>query len=518
MKTFVCFLFLSFSGVHFAFAQAPDDIIKYSYFPQHGTARSIAIGGAMGSLGGDLTAAYVNPAGLGLYRTSEIVVSPGFQFNKNNADYNGFNTSSTKSAFDLGLTGAVFGLQSRYSRNRSEAFAVAVNQTANFNNTLTYSGQNAYSSYSEQFAEEIKYNGYDPNSLLSAGNSPAPFTSSLAYTTVLVEIDDTTNPGQNSVYGVPEVYLANGGVLNQTKTIKTTGGIYEVALSYAANTNDRFYYGITLGIPIVTYTRNSYIKEEATTTDEVNHFEYSEWNDKLKTNGYGINVKLGLMFKPTDYVRLGLAVHSPTYYKLTDEESGDMATQYSGNDLFTANSAQFTSGGIGSSGYLMHSPWKFIASGSYVFREASDVQQQRGFITADVEYVTYPASSYHSDGEFVGEDEDTYYTALNSVIKDYYKGAFNFRVGGELKFNTLAVRLGGAFYGNPYNDDALKSNITQLSGGLGYRNKGIFVDLTYAYIINKDVNFPYRLQDKDNVLATYKNNRGSAMLTVGFKL
>ena len=517
MKTFVCFLFLSFSLARIAFAQAPDDIIKYSYFPQHGTARSIAIGGAMGSLGGDLTAAYVNPAGLGLYRTSEIVVSPGFQFNKNKANYNGFTTSSSKSAFDLGLTGAVFGLQSRYSRNRSEAFAVAVNQTANFNNTLTYSGQNAYSSYSEQFAEEIVKNGYSPDDLLNT-NSVAPFGSSLAYQTHLIEIPYDSATGQYSVYGTPEVILGNGGTLNQTKTIRTTGGIYEVALSYAANTNDKFYYGITLGIPIVSYTRNSYIREEDASTSANNDFSYSEWNDKLKTNGYGINVKLGLMFKPTDYFRLGLAIHSPTYYKLTDEESANMTTAFTNGEVFNDNSATFTDGGIGSSGYLMHSPWKFIASGSYVFREASDVQQQRGFITADVEYVTYPASSYHSDGEMTYDGEDTYYTALNSVIKDYYKGAFNFRVGGELKFNTLAVRLGGAFYGNPYNDDALKSNITQLSGGLGYRNKGIFVDLTYAYIINKDVNFPYRLQDKDNVLATYKNNRGSAMLTVGFKL
>ncbi len=80
------------------------------------------------------------------------------------------------------------------------------------------------------------------------------------------------------------------------------------------------------------------------------------------------------------------------------------------------------------------------------------------------------------------------------------------------------VRLGGAYYGNPYSDAALSSNITQLSGGLGYRNKGVFVDLTYAHILNKDVNFPYRIQDKANTFATYNNTRGNLMLTLGFKL
>ena len=37
---------------------------------------------------------------------------------------------------------------------------------------------------------------------------------------------------------------------------------------------------------------------------------------------------------------------------------------------------------------------------------------------------------------------DDYYNSLNDVIKSYYKGAFDFRLGGELKFSPLAVRLG----------------------------------------------------------------------------
>ena len=32
-----------------------------------------------------------------------------------------------------------------------------------------------------------------------------------------------------------------------------------------------------------------------------------------------------------------------------------------------------------------------------------------------------------------------------------------------------------------------------LSGGLGYRNKGMFIDLTYVHTISKDVDFSYRL-------------------------
>ena len=56
-----------------------------------------------------------------------------------------------------------------------------------------------------------------------------------------------------------------------------------------------------------------------------------------------------------------------------------------------------------------------------------------------------------------------------------------------------------------------------LSGGLGYRNKGMFIDLTYVQGFAKDVNFPYRLADKANTFASIKETSGTLLLTVGFK-
>jgi hypothetical protein len=52
---------------------------------------------------------------------------------------------------------------------------------------------------------------------------------------------------------------------------------------------------------------------------------------------------------------------------------------------------------------------------------------------------------------------------------------------------------------------------------LGYRNKGIFVDLTYVEAILNDVNFPYRLAEKDNIYSTVKQFTGNIILTAGFK-
>ena len=87
-----------------------------------------------------------------------------------------------------------------------------------------------------------------------------------------------------------------------------------------------------------------------------------------------------------------------------------------------------------------------------------------------------------------------------------------------MKFNTIMFRIGGAYYSNPYsNSTQLQSSIVQASGGIGYRNHGMFIDLTYAHYFIKDANFPYRLADKPNTYAVQKTERGNVVLTLGFK-
>ena len=80
------------------------------------------------------------------------------------------------------------------------------------------------------------------------------------------------------------------------------------------------------------------------------------------------------------------------------------------------------------------------------------------------------------------------------------------------------TRLGFSYYGSPYSDKELKANRMFVSGGLGYRNAGIFIDLTYQHALQKDVNFPYRLSDKANTFAAIKGNGSNVMLTFGFKI
>lgn len=513
MKIYLLLSFLFISTI--IYAQVPEDAIRYSFYPQNGTARNMAIGGAMGSLGGDINATYVNPAGLGFYKTNEFVITPAFILNNNKASFRDTDSKNKKNAFGFGTTGWVFGLSNYNNPKNSSAFSIAITQLANFNNETRYKGLNDYSSFSEQFAEEFAKSGLTIDQVLSL-NSPYPYTSAPALYTYLV--DTVTVNGVVQVKAAPEYILDAGQALSQEMLKTTKGGIYELAVGFAHNSNDKWYIGATIGIPLVNYESNTVFTESDTSSNTSNHFNKFEYTDNFKTKGTGFNAKLGIIYKPQDYIRIGLAIHTPTWMFLTDTRTTTLVTQVENPvETFSVSSQTFTNSQPGEAKYIQSTPFKAIISGSYVFREISDVTKQKGFISADIEYVHYKGSRFSSDNETVTDDEKIYYKALNNVVKTDYKGNFNFRVGGELKFNIIMARLGFAYYGNPYKDADYKANRMLLSGGLGYRNKGFFVDLTYVHAISKDVSFPYRLEDRSNTYASLKEQRGNVVATVGLK-
>ena len=517
MKQIFIFCIILLSGRQ-VFSQVPEDAKLYSWYPQTGTARSLAIGGAMGSLGGDISALYVNPAGLGFYRTNEFVISPQFSFNKNAATFINNPKDTGKNAFALGAIGVIFGEGSNKKGKKSSAFSIGITQTANFNNRVYYKGINDYSSFSETFAEEFAKSGISTDELLNT-LSPLPYTAAPAYYTYLIDID--TSNGISQVRAAPEQLLDAGGSLQQSFLKETQGGLYELALGGAINTNDKWLFGGTLGIPIVDFTSTTTVTEKDASGNTKNGFQSFSYEDEYRTTGVGFNVKLGAIYRPAEYFRLGLALHTASFIFLKDERTANLNTileDTAGNaENFSVSSLLFTNNEAGEANYRQFTPWKAIFSASYVFREIENVKKQRGFLTADVEYVNYKGSRFGKSGS-KNTGSKQYYSALNDVIKDYYKGAFNFRVGGELKFNTFMTRLGFAYYGNPYADKTYKASRTLLSGGIGYRNKGFFADLTYIHSITKDVNYPYRLEDRSNpYYATQRQKSGMIAATIGWK-
>jgi hypothetical protein len=489
-------------------AQEPPDALRYSFITQSGSARNQAIGGAGASLGGEFSTLFMNPAGLGFYKTNEFVFSGAYHMQKFKSTYKGELSSLSKNNFNVPASGILFSIPNYGNAGlRNFTIAIGMNRAADFSSNLYYKGLNNKSSYSEKYLEELKYNNVtDPDSAALK----LPFGASLAFNTFLI---DTT-----TVNGALYKTLANPATgLIQENTIHSSGGITDLALGGAVNLKEKLFFGATVTVPVLNYERDSHFKESDATSTTTNNFNFFDVYETLNTKGFGVNGKIGLIYKPVEYVRLGLALHSPTFYELTDTYTTEVITDlegYGGAGIKKQVSGDFTNNQPGQLKYNLVTPSKVIASASYVFREVENVKMQKAFITADLEYVNYKATNFKVIDK---QDIDTknYFTDLNSVIDQQYKGTFDFRLGGELKFNTFMVRLGGAWYGNPYRYE--KASRIKLGGGLGYRDKGMFVDLSYVYGINKDVNYPYRLQDKSNEAAFIKNTGGNIIATIGFK-
>jgi hypothetical protein len=505
------FILLAIASTVELCAQEPADALRYSWYISSGTARQQSIGGAMTSLGGDLSATFVNPAGLGFYKTGDFVLTPTYNFINNKATYYGHKEKDKRSYFGTGTSGFVLG---KGDDKHSSAFAIAVNRTANFGSNLLYRGINNESSYSQKFLEEIRNNN-DRNANSVAQNYP--FGTSLAFNTYWIDTIAGGTPGTHQF----QTRAPIGTGLIQENIVTSRGGITELAIAFAGSTKNKWFYGATLGIPFLSYTRETSYSEADATDNPNNKFDFATIDEYLNTVGAGLNLKLGVIYKPTEYVRLGLAVHTPTFFSLSDEYNAFVVTDTEGYEgRLNQSSKDFTNGENAEFEYHYFTPYRISVSGSYVLREIEDVRKQKGFLTADIEFVNYKASSYSTnpDGDN-SESTKAYLKELNKAIDNAYKAAFNFKVGGELKFTTLMVRLGAAYYGNPYKDIAgEKGSRFQLSGGLGYRNKGMFIDVAYVHTMGKDTHFAYRLQDSPFAGARVKNMGGNAVLTVGFKI
>lgn len=514
------------------FAQNALDALRFSYLTPTGSARNQAIGGANISLGGDISSAFINPAGLAQFKTNEFVLSPGFFMNNAKLSYNDSLFKNKRNALNVGASGLILSWGTRYKSNkiRNTTVALAVNQSANFNSNISFGGRNVNSSFSEKWLEEISYSGV---TTVDEVLTRFPSGASQAYETYL--LDTITVNNERRIFsmanknGIPGGSIPN---LYQSFNFQTRGAMHEAALSMAWNNREKLLYGVTIGFPIINYRRQTTVTERDLSGNNDNDFESFTFAETFSTSGTGLNAKLGVIFKPVEYFRLGLTFHTPSVLSLTDRTDATLTSNIENrsrrlnNDntkptSYTYSTKDYTDGVDYTYNYQLVTPWRLGASLSYVFREIKDVTKQKAFITADAELVNYKASSYSSNAEIPVAGEEAYFKSVNTNIDELYKMAINARIGGEVKFNTFMVRGGFAFMGSPYQKDVLPDGIKGWrmipSLGVGYRDKGYFIDLTYAHAIGKEISVPYLLQDAQYPIARNNNTNGQIMATIGFK-
>jgi hypothetical protein len=476
-------IFLATCPLH---AQTAEDALRYSRIDFNGTARFTGLSGAFGALGADFSTAATNPAGIGLYRGSELTFTIAPHIGYSSATYNGSTATDSRGNFGLGNFGMVFSMNTennpKYGSIKNFNFGFGFNRQNDFNNRVFIHGSNMKNSLMQSYTN-ILNNGYTPPDMVGYNY---PFDIGLAYNANLVFYDSAT-----ARYYCDAEF---GGVM-QDKEITTSGSITELDFSFAANLGDKLYLGLTVGIPTLNYYEYSHYKEYRI-KDTVPNFRSLDYFYDLHTRGTGVNAKFGAIYKPVKWVRIGAAVHTPTWYpSMSDSWSSSMQSSF---DSTYWNNIVYSP--LGYYDYKLTTP--FRAMGSLAFIIGSN-----GVVSADYEYVNYSQARFNSSGDS--------YTDVNNQISSSYKSYGNFRFGTEWCISDFRLRGGMAYFSNPYVKGSNNMERIQFSAGAGYRQRSFFVDLTYVY---SKMNQSYYLYDPSMVnpaeISTYSHSFNT---TIGFR-
>ena len=485
-----------------------------------GTARYIGMGGAMEALGADISTISTNPAGIGLFRSSSVNLSFGLSSQLDVTTYG----SDHKTVPSFDQAGFVYSMRTN-SRSFLN-FAFNYSKSRNFNQILNAAGK-----LNGSAQNKLTYNKFVGNDdfiyIDKDGTLLSDYIqfSQLDYLYANNINYDEDEAGNGSFYGYDgdayDMYRAQSGYI----------GRYDFNIS--GNVNNRFYWGVTVGVQDVHYNAYSdYIESLGTSTVEV--------MDTRKITGTGVDVKAGVIFRPVEEspFRIGLSVSTPTWYKLT-------TSNYTSMSLLNGNvSQQLFAPEIGESyEFKLYTPWKFGASlGHTVGNNLA--------LGLSYEYADYStADTRVIDGyDYYGNEESYSEYATNQHTKNTLKGVSTIKAGLEFKPDpSLAVRLGFNYVAPMYDKLGVKdgtldsygvfyqsqSDFTnwedtyRITAGLGYNIDKFSIDLAYQYSTTNG-NFSPFYDCADNInsesltnnnfdVCKVSNKRHQLMLTLGYR-
>ena len=513
----------------------------------NGTARYVGMGGAMEALGADLSTIGTNPAGIGMFRCGMVAGSFGFNTLSDAKSFG--NANKTNMSFDQ--AGFVYSMRS--GRHSMLNFGFNYTKSKNFDQILTAAGRLNNASQNKLSAMKNANGVYtlqDKNNGL-VSNSGAYSQADYLYSNVLFNHYDANNPNDpnnamlsegdkgvivNQTTGLPVYYNATGYDFGRS----TTGYIGQYDFNVSGNSNDRFYWGFTVGIYDVHYNSSSLYSESL--VDGNTAIGDVAMNDERKITGTGFDVKAGLIFRPAEEspFRIGLYVHTPTWYDLTTRN-------YTVLNNNTNEAYGSTERGKSSESYdfKFYTPWRFGVSlghtvGNYLA------------LGATYEYADYTTNDIRvNDGGEVDYWGNYYETssrdeAMKQNIKNSLKGVHTVKVGMEFKpEKNFAVRLGYNYQSAMYNKNGFKDGSLESYGtyyasttdytnwkdthrftaGVGYNYGKFSFDLAYQYSQTNGDFYPFmsyvdNSEPKfDNVCDAVKvsNKRNQLLFTVGYK-
>ena len=427
----------------FAASQTESDILDFSTVIYQGTAKSAAMGNAMGAVGSDLSATTINPAGLGLFRKSSFVYTLGFESVGTNSKYMGNEAYDRNFKMPMNNIGLTWTEEINDGALKTVSFGLGINRLNSFTFRSYVNGDNANTSLIDAYLSEFYANGITNDYELESYSPNGIFP---LWQTYLFDFYDD---------GSCDSPVPQGG-LNQQYGVSKRGNGKEFSLASGLNFNEKLFLGVSINVPYFDRNTTTEYKERNLYSGET----FKNWSQSTTINnsGWGINAKIGAIVFPTKWLRLGAAFHTPYLYKITESWFTETYSSLStGNFNYTSPTGTYS--------YTLTTPLRFNASAALIFGNF-------GMITGDYEYVDYSkmrVSSY-----------DYSYNDLNNLIKDQYTGTSNIRIGTEWRWQTLAFRAGYALYGSPFgfSKDDLKT--TSYSCGFGYTYHKFTIDAAYV--------------------------------------
>jgi hypothetical protein len=504
--TFFFIFFLATIGFE-SFAQDGhgyyNDALRFSRLTFGGSARFQSIGGATTALGADIGTLSSNPAGLGMYNRSDMNMSAAIGTANTNSNYLGNNQKDHRTFFNLPSMGMVFGGPKDDSVKawKGGTFGIGLTNLNSFQNQFTYNGDNTKNNLTDYFVEQT--NGAKQDSLDRLHKDDLQDVKSLAYYTYLV------NPANYSPNNRQYRSFIQGDTVHQQETVVTKGKQMQWDIAYGGNINNKLYLGFSVGIISLKYSATKTFFESVQPGDTLNNYTFGT-NRTLKGTGY--NLRLGMIYKVTDWIRLGGTIQTPTYYSIretisytVDANFLDLSNKPSSTGSPDPHETGKTVPKI--TKYNLTSPMR-ISGGIAIFA------RKKGFVSADITYLNYGASNFTENSVYATKDNSTF-TADNQSIKKLYHSAFNINTGAEYRKDIYRLRAGLAWYGNPYRNSDVNQAIKNFTLGVGFRFESHYFDIAYIHSSYKTTYQPYVLKDGSSPSVLIRNNNGRVLATFG---
>lgn len=474
--------------------QTASDALRFSRQDRNGGARNIGVMGSLGALGADFGVMSTNPAGMAAFRRSELVLTPGLYRTATEARLLGGNNALLRDAlnrFHVQNGGLIAVHKPRSGNWRTANVGIGIAQLANYR-------------------QKVFYEGYAPGSVVDR----------------FVELADGLNLNQlddfeaGPAYDAGAIYDLNGdrfydsdfqlvpghsAGVRKRQDIQRSGYQNELQLGFAGNYDDKLLLGLTVAVPILNYEDNR-VYQEDDIRDTIPFFNSLTWEERLSTSGTGINLKMGLIYRVSQMVRLGIAAHTPTAFRMTDNYSKQFTYRYTEGGQDRVGEGKSPDGVFD---YRLYTPWRLIGSAGFIFGK-------QGFLSAEMEWVDYSTASFNFTPEVSNPAFRDAERIVNQRILDSFQDAVNIRLGGEFVHQIFRFRAGVGFFGTEYAND--RSWSRAWSAGIGIREENFFLDLGFRRMIRDETFIPYATSAAPELTVNTRLIQDLFALTIGFKL